>query len=236
MNSKICLALDGLPAHQALSLVKVLGPLCYAVKIHDWLDRERGDVVGMLKRLGAQRVWVDYKIKDTGGTAGLRSGALFQQGADIVTVHASGGVEMMQAAVQAAWQYSTNAKVWAITVLTSLGQYEITRIHGYNKDGSERTSTMVAQELALMANEAGVHGLVCSAQEVGALSQDPQLAEMDLVVPGTRSAGAALGQQVRSGTPRQAIIDGATYLVAGSQVTSATDPVAAFKAMEAEIA
>ena len=67
------------------------------------------------------------------------------------------------------------------------------------------------------------------------LWQDPYLVGLKFVVPGTRSAGVDLGQQKRSGTPRQAIIDGATYLVAGSQVTKAADPCAAFEAMEAEI-
>jgi orotidine-5'-phosphate decarboxylase len=70
---------------------------------------------------------------------------------------------------------------------------------------------------------------------VGLLRQDPYLVDLKLIVPGTRSAGVALGQQKRSGTPMQAIVDGATLLVAGSQVTKSSDPLAAFNAMEAEI-
>ena len=59
---------------------------------------------------------------------------------------------------------------------------------------------------------------------------------MHFTVPGTRSAGVALGQQKRSGTPAQAIADGATFLVAGSQVTKAADPLAAFNSFAAEVA
>ncbi len=67
------------------------------------------------------------------------------------------------------------------------------------------------------------------------LSKEPRLAGMKLVVPGTRSVGVALGQQTRSDTPANAIANGATYLVAGTQVTKVEDPLAAFKAMTDEI-
>jgi orotidine-5'-phosphate decarboxylase len=75
-----------------------------------------------------------------------------------------------------------------------------------------------------MAKEAGVQTVVCSALEVAMLSRSPDLKGMKFTVPGTRSVGVALGQQKRSGTPGQAVADGATYLVAGSQVTKAENP------------
>lgn len=139
---------------------------------------------------------------------------------------------MMRAAVAAAEDdlEQTLAEIWAITVLTSLDDAEIARIYG-----KDRTRFDIVHEFALMAKEAGVWTVVCSAQEVGMLRQSPDLVGMKFVVPGTRSAGVALGQQKRSGTPAQAIADGATYLVAGSQVTKADDPVAAFNTMAAEI-
>ena len=67
------------------------------------------------------------------------------------------------------------------------------------------------------------------------LKQSPDLVEMKFIVPGTRSAGVALGQQKRSGTPAQAIADGADGLVVGSQVTKAEDPVVALQNMLGEI-
>lgn len=122
------------------------------------------------------------------------------------------------------------AAIYAITVLTSLDDAEIARIYG-----KDRTREEIVHELALMAKEAGVRTVVCSAQEVKMLKESVDLGGMRFTVPGTRSAGVALGQQKRSGTPAQAVADGADELVAGSQVTKAEDPVKAFEAMTAEI-
>ena len=232
-KSRICLALDGLSLEDAVSITSNVGRHCYAVKIHDLYDAEGPNVIRILIRIGAKRVWVDYKTADTKDTVGLRVKALVRNGANIVTVHASGGVPMMKAAVEASLSDQKNflVEIWAITVLTSLDDDEIARIYG-----KDRTREQIVHEFALMAKEAGICGLVCSAQEVGMLRQSPDLVGMEFIVPGTRSAGVALGQQKRSGTPRQALLDGATYLVAGSQVTKAADPVAAFEALVAEIA
>lgn len=230
-KSKICLALDGIPIGAALHLTEQVGHLCHAVKIHDAYDDRGARIIRDLKEAGAKRVWVDSKIHDTKDTVGLRVKALVRNGANIITVHASGGVPMMTSAVSAAVNESdASAEIWAITVLTSLDDDEIKRIYG-----NGRTRKQIVHEFALMAKEAGVRTVVCSAQEVGMLSQSEDLAGMKFVVPGTRSAGVELGQQKRSGTPAQAIADGATFLVAGSQVTKAEDPVAAFAAMAAEI-
>lgn len=228
MESKICLALDGFGGQAAVALVNTPGQRCYAVKIHDLYD-EYGPVILMdLRAAGARRIWVDAKLHDTPDTVARRMQALVGNGADIVTVHASGGVPMMRKAVQSARDENPDAEVWAISVLTSLDREEVQRIYHEAPD-------LQVFELASMAREAGVQGIVCSALEVATLSRSPALAGMQFVVPGTRSAGVALGQQKRSGTPRQAVDDGATLLVAGSQVTKAEDPVAAFDAMEAEI-
>jgi orotidine-5'-phosphate decarboxylase len=232
-KSKICLALDGLSRSTALALVASLGAMCYAVKIHDLLDARGPSVIDDLKTAGAKRVWVDYKLHDTKDTVAHRVGQLVNNGADIITLHASGGMEMMKMAMGAA--LAGPAEIFAITVLTSLSPEEVSRIYGFNKDGTARTPAQVALYLALMAKEAGANGIVCSALEVGLLSTYPDLKGMKFVVPGTRSAGVDLGQQKRSTTPAEAIGMGATHLVAGTQVTKATDPLAAFRAMAAEI-
>jgi orotidine-5'-phosphate decarboxylase len=228
-DKKLCLALDGLSYDESLRVLSTsgLGRLVHAVKVHALLDQDGPRMVSLLREHGVERIWVDYKIHDTKDTVGYRVAALRNHEVDIVTVHASGGVPMMREAVKAGGQQTA---IWAITVLTSLDDAEIAEIYG-----RERTRQQVVLTLAYMARDAGVDGLVCSAQEVGMLYQDPHLAGLKLVVPGTRSVGVALGQQKRSGTPRQAIIDGATYLVVGSQVTKAQDPFAAFMAMEDEI-
>jgi len=232
MKKRICLALDNLSRKRAIELCTKLGPKLYAVKLHDLLDAHGPKIIRDLKKVGARYPWVDYKLHDTKDTVSLRVKALAQNGAEIITVHASGGVPMMKAAVEAALNENGEQVtiIYAITVLTSLDDTEIARIYG-----KDRTREQIVHELALMAKEAGVGTVVCSAKEVGMLKQSHDLAGMKFTVPGTRSTGVALGQQKRSGTPAQAVADGADELVAGSQVTKAEDPIKAFEAMAAEI-
>jgi len=230
---RISLALDGLSRQQALELTRQLRGRLRAVKLHDLLDANGPSIIHDLGKAGAEVSWIDYKIHDTKDTVALRVRALVKNGAKIVTVHASGGVPMMMAAVEATFNRFREqlAEIYAITVLTSLDDDEIKRIYG-----GERTREQIVHELALMAHEAGVRTVVCSAKEVKMLKESTDLPGMRFTVPGTRSAGVALGQQKRSGTPAQAIADGADELVAGSQITKAEDPVVAFENMAKEIA
>jgi orotidine-5'-phosphate decarboxylase len=230
--AKISLALDGLSLQKAVELTKKLGGWLHALKLHDLLDAFGPKAIGDLQEAGAKVLWVDYKLHDTRDTVASRVGALVRNGAKIVTVHASGGVPMMKAAVDAACSCGVPgvAEIYAITILTSLDDEEIGRIYG-----KDRTREQIVHELALMAYEAGIRTVVCSAKEVGMLFHSRDLFGMKFVVPGTRSVGVALGQQKRSATPLQAVEDGADELVAGSQVTKAEDPVVAFKAMAEEI-
>ena len=231
-ESRICLALDGLSAERAIVLTSELAPWIYAAKIHDLYDAEGPNIIRLLKKAGAKRLWVDDKLHDTPDTVALRTRALIRNGANIVTVHAAGGIPMMKAAVEAALSECGDvlAEIWAITVLTSLSPKEVERIYGKG-----RTPKEIVLDLALDAREGGMKGIVCSAQEVAMLREWPDFDDKKLVVPGTRSAGVAAGSQKRSGTPAQAIADRASLLVAGSQVTKAKDPVAAFKALATEI-
>jgi orotidine-5'-phosphate decarboxylase len=232
MKKKIILALDGLSSGRAIELIMKLGQRLRAVKLHDLLDFYGPSIIVALKEAGAEVPWVDYKLHDTKDTVALRVRALIKNGAKIITVHASGGIPMMKAAVEATFSESGErlAEIYGITLLTSLDDVEIGRIYG-----KDRTREQIVHELALMAHEAGVRTVVCSAMEVKMLKESSDLPEMRFTVPGTRSAGVALGQQKRSGTPKQAIDDGADELVAGSQVTKAEDPVAAFESMASEI-
>lgn len=226
-NSIICLALDRQTLEGAGALTTAVGDMCRAAKAHDLLDRHGPSALQHLLEQGANEVWVDFKFHDTKDTVFDRVSAWVENGAKIITVHASGGIEMMQSAMQAA---AGKCEIFAVTLLTSLSDEEIARIYG-----KERSRLEIAHELALMAKEAGVDGIVCSAQEVRELSQSPNLQGLAFAVPGTRSVGVALGQQKRSGTPRQAVDDGATLLVVGSQVTKAEDPKSAFAAFAAEV-
>ena len=228
--SRICLALDGLPVGSAIDLAEKVGERCYAVKIHNLFDSEGGTVVRVLSGSNT-RIWVDAKLHDIPKTAAKRALAIARHGARIITVHASGGVEMMRTVVeQLKTMYGPTVSVWAITVLTSLDQKETARVYGV-----QRTHKQVVIDLAFMAKEAGVQGLVCSPQEVRMLSMHPALKGLVLVTPGVRSLGRANDDQKRVGTPKQALDDGAHFIVVGSQVTESKNPIAAFNSIATEI-
>ncbi len=218
-EGRIILAADKLSLTRCLELMPLIGPRLYAVKVHNHYDLHGPDVVADLKEAGAARVWVDAKLHDIPHTVWLRLAVYAAAGADIVSVHASGGVEMMKAAVDVGLQ------VYAITVLTSLSATQVSGLFC-------STPQNAAGRLAHWAREAGVHGLVCSPQEVAALRSYG----LDLVVPGVRSPGVDAGDQQRTGTPAGAVAAGAARLVVGRQITEAEDPVAALDQIEAELA
>lgn len=225
-NSKICLSLSGISLSYAVDLADMFKDWVYAVKAHDLIDADGRTAARLLYDAGAENVWFDLKLHDGKDTVKKRVKAHVKNGARIISVHASGGIPMMRAAVEAAYypwgkEGVLRTEIWAVTVLSTLDEAEVIDI--YN-----RTPTQQALVLALMAKQAGVHGVICSPQEVGVLSHHPDLAGMKFVVVGTRPEGVALGQQKRSGTPRQAITDGATHLVLESVVLKAKDPRAAF--------
>jgi len=206
---KIILALDEIKnLDEAVKLVKKVGHLVYAVKIHNLYDKFGPDVVRKLKEAGAEKVWVDFKLYDISNTVRLRAKSI---DADIISVHASGGVKMMQEAV------ASGKEIFAITILTSLSSPEVQQI--YNSEVDD-----VVLVLARLAKEAGVSGIVCSSQEVKMIRNHSEFKDLKVIVPGIRSSGVDLNDQKRVSTPREAIENGADYLVIGRQITQAKDP------------
>lgn len=226
-ESKIILAADKMTMTDLVALVGTIGSRLYAVKVHDLVDSVGSSIIMELREAGARRVWVDYKLHDIPETMRGRAAALARHGANILTVHASAGVDAMRKAKAGA----PLAQIYAVTMLTSLEEAEISRI-------ANRSREEQVMMLALMAKEAGMDGIVCSPVELKLLNElkDFRDSSMEFVTPGIRSAGKEVHDQKRVGTPRQAIHDGATKLVIGRQLTEASDPVAALEEIEAEIA
>ncbi len=224
MQEKIILAADELTFDQCLDLASKIGSRVHAIKVHNVFDLQGPSVVKQLREAGAQRVWVDAKLHDIPNTVRLRAKAIANSGADILTVHASGEIEMMMAAVE-----SGPAEIFAITVLTSLGEEQAHLLYG-------QPSKAAVLYLARLAKLAGVHGIVCSPKEVGILAKRPELKGLKFVTPGIRSAGKNAEDQQRVDTPAAAIKAGVTLLVVGRKITQASDPVAALEELEAEIA
>ncbi len=206
---KLILALDEIQdLDEVLALVKKIGHLFYAVKIHNLYDKYGPSVVDQIRGAGADKVWVDFKLYDIPNTGRLRAESI---NADIISVHATGGLKMMEDIVK------SGKEIFAVTALTSFSPEEVKNI--YNNDVE-----IVVSNLARLAKEAGVAGVVCSPKEIKMLKTLTGLDGLKIVVPGIRSNGVSNNDQNRVGTPEQALADGVDFLVIGRQITQAEDP------------
>lgn len=224
-DEEIILAVDNLDFCVTEELLRRFERYIYAVKMHALLDRSGPGVIRYLKNRGAKRVWIDAKLYDTPKAVHQRASAFAANGADILSVHASGGVKMMTAAKNA----FPKGKVWGVTALTSLDDEEVTEI--YNRE----TASELVERLAHLVVTAGLDGLVCSGEEAGSIWTRPKFAGLEIVCPGVRSDGVGRGSQKRVVTPAQALLNGATFIVVDSQISGAADPIAAFEKLVEEI-
>lgn len=217
---KIILAIDEIQElEQALALVKKIGRQVYAVKIHNLYDKFGSEIVTKLKESGAEKIWVDFKLYDIPNTVKLRTQNI---SADIISVHASGGVRMMREAV------ASGKEIFAVTMLTSFSESEVRQI--YNREVND-----MVLALARLAKEAGVAGIVCSPKEIKLLKDTGEFNGMKIITPGVRSSGVETNDQNRVSTPKEAIESGADYLVIGREITEAKDPVLELERIQNEL-
>ena len=172
-----------------------------------------------------KRVFLDLKLYDIGETVKRATRKICESNAvTFLTVHGSRSI--MQAAAEG--RGDSRVKLLGVTVLTSFDEEDL-RDLGYPVPVPELVELRVKK-----AAESGIDGVVCSAREVKRVREIAG-AEMILVTPGVRSAGAASGDQKRVATPAEAIQNGSNYLVIGREVTRARDPRAAFEEIATSI-
>lgn len=171
-----------------------------------------------------KRVFLDMKLHDIGNTVSKGVEAVARLGVTFLTVHAF--PQTMRAAVEA--RAGSNLRILAVTVLTSYDDIDLAE-SGY----AMGVDALVARR-AQQAQEIGVDGLVCSAEEASPLRLVVG-SDMLLVTPGIRPEGAAHADQKRVMTPAQAIGATADYLVVGRPITAASDPKASVEAIVAEM-
>jgi len=213
-DSPVIIALDVESAIEARTLVNALGDRQKFYKVGLELYAATGmQFVRELIENGNQ-VFLDLKLYDIGETV-KRAVAQVSKvpGIRFLTVHGSSG--LMKAAV--AGKAGAPLELLAVTVLTSFDETDLAEL-GYKTSVADLVKLRVQS-----AMEAGVDGIVCSPLEVAGV-RAMAAGRMKLVTPGVRSAGAAAGDQKRVATPRQAIQNGADYLVVGRQVTRAASP------------
>lgn len=190
---------------------------------------------GLLRDIQAlgKHVFLDLKMHDIPNTVGEAVRMGVRHGAYMMTIHASGGAEMMAKAAEVARAESEKrgtAKpiLLGVTILTSLKNDDLGTI------GMEPDTAGQVKRLAGLARKAGLDGIVCSAQEIEIVRAEVGPG-MLIVTPGIRPAGADVQDQKRVMTPALAVAKGSDYLVIGRPITQAPSPGAAFEAIVAEL-
>ena len=222
---RVIVALDYANEADALAFVDRIDPRLCRLKV----GKEMFTLFGpqFVRSLVARGfdLFLDLKFHDIPNTAAKAVAASAELGVWMVNVHASGGERMMMAARQALEAYGSSApQLIAVTVLTSMEQDELRQL------GLSCTVQEQVLRLATLSRDAGLDGVVCSAQEARMLKQ--QLgADFKLVTPGIRPAGSELGDQRRVLTPAEACAQGSDYLVIGRPITQSVDPALALQAI-----
>lgn len=214
----LILALDLPDQEQALQLLTPLAGKLRWVKIGlEMFCRFGPDWVHRIADLGYD-IFLDLKLHDIPNTVAGAVRSLRDLPIKLLTIHASGGHEMVTAAVQAAQERNTRLDILAVTVLTSLSEDNFSEI-GWRGSSEEQVL-----RLARTAVQAGAPGLVCSGKELATLRRELP-PEIQLIVPGIRPAGSSLDEQKRVFTPADAIRQGASFLVVGRPILKSPNPL-----------
>lgn len=226
MSAPIVLALDapdlGTMRHWATSAAPHVSVMKVGLEV---FCRDGRAAVETVRALPVKRdLFLDLKLHDIPATVGKATAALSDIAPEYLTVHASGGRAMVEAAVAAAPQ----TRITAVTVLTSLSAQDLREL------GVHGSPTSVAVEWARLAVDAGARAIVCSPHEVAEI-RSAVGPDVHLITPGVRPAGAAQDDQARIATPREAMSWGADLVVIGRPITAAVEPGAAAAAIAKDL-
>ena len=228
-NTPVVVALDFERKSDALNLVSQLDPTLCRLKIGKEMFTHF--VPKFVQQLQQRHfdIFLDLKFHDIPNTVAKAVKAAADLGVWMVNVHASGGSKMMHAAHEALTAYGADKPyLIAVTVLTSMEQIDLTEL------GIERTPEQQVLKLATLTHQAGLDGVVCSAQEAALLKQHFGK-QFCLVTPGIRPASSSQDDQKRIMTPSQALAVGVDYMVIGRPITKAAQPLQALNAIVQEI-
>ncbi|WP_304164153.1 orotidine-5'-phosphate decarboxylase [Lonsdalea britannica] len=222
-SSPILVALDYASQRDAYEFVDRIDPQSCRLKVGKEMFTLFGpSLVKALQQRGFD-VFLDLKFHDIPNTTARAVAAAAELGVWMVNVHASGGARMMQAAKEALLPYGADAPLLiAVTVLTSMDEDDLRGL-GITLSPAEQ-----AERLAVLTQQCGLDGVVCSAHEAERLKQRCGAA-FQLVTPGIRPVGSAAGDQRRIMTPEQAKQAGVDYMVIGRPITQSANPAQTLK-------
>jgi orotidine-5'-phosphate decarboxylase len=227
-RSRLCFALDFPSLNAAREAAKPLSAHVGVLKVGLELFTQSGpDAVKQLGALGPS-LFLDLKLHDIPATVERAVAVACGLGVKYLTLHASGGPRMLEAAQQRAEKEATGLHLLGVTVLTSSTPEDLQAV------GIDVPAAAQVQRLAKVALGAGLAGLVCSVEELSALRAEFGPKPL-LVAPGIRPSGAAKDDQTRVGTAEAAIRLGASLLVVGRPIRDAADPCRAAQRLVEEI-
>ncbi|MBW4663014.1 MAG: orotidine-5'-phosphate decarboxylase [Chroococcus sp. CMT-3BRIN-NPC107] len=233
-SSQIIVPLDVATEADAIALIGKLPEVTFWKVGLELFVSTGSNIIKILKER-QKKVFLDLKLHDIPNTVAGASRAAARYGVDLLTIHSTCGKQALTLAREAIQQGALESgvaptKLIAITVLTSLSSRQLAFELKIPLELPE-----YALEMALLAQESGLEGAVCSPQEVKQL-KDSCGKDFLLVCPGVRPTWAETGDQKRSMTPALAIALGADYLVIGRPITAAADPKVAWQRICDEIA
>lgn len=227
-SAEFAVAFDVATLAEALALHETLGEGPELAKIGLELFASEGPAAVRELRARGRRVFLDLKLHDIPNTVRGAAGAAARLGADLLTVHATGGPEMIAAAVAGIREAGGTTRVVAVTILTSHDPAHMPPGFAQPFDLGR-----TALELTRMSLEAGAAGIVCAAPDLRGL-RAALGSSFVAVTPGIRMSGGDTHDQKRVATVESAVRDGASLLVLGRAVTAAADPRGALLAARAE--
>jgi orotidine-5'-phosphate decarboxylase len=233
MHNPIIAALDVPNFDRALGLAQKLRGVVSTIKIGSELFTSAGPEVVRQIRGSGVGVFLDLKFHDIPNTVKAAVAAATRLGVQMLTVHCSGGAEMLRVAEASAQETASTMAfeaplVLGVTVLTSMDEQAL------NQTGVTGCVERHVERLARLAVDAGVRGLVCSPLELPLLRKALP-SSVKLVTPGIRGAGDPTGDQKRTMSAREAVAAGADWLVIGRPIYAAPEPRAAAEQIVASL-
>jgi len=226
---QLILALDLETREEALAMLDQLGHSLDWVKIGLQLFTAYGpDFVREVADRG-YHVFLDLKLHDIPNTVAKSVQSIAKLPVELLTLHASGGAEMLEWADKARANHAPGLNLLAVTVLTSMDKDQL---HSLNVKATPEEQVM---HLAGLSLDAGIQGLVCSSLELAPLRKKFG-ADPIIVTPGIRPAGSSADEQKRIMTPKDAAVAGSSFIVVGRPILKAPSPAEAAQAIQAELA